>query len=373
MKRLFIAASLFTCLLSATAQTSVEEIQAEIAELKRRIQELEAYKARLEALEAQLQQAKQTPTASPMARLSGFVQFRYVHDTSLPQNANNLQQGSARDSLILRTARLDAIARPRPDTLYRVNLNANERQVSVSDAFIELRRPEGRYQIGLFRVPLLYETLESNADRLTPDASEMVNTLFPTERDVGIAFTRPLNEKTELTVGVFTGDRGSVSQRSLTSRKSLLTRFRFQPSKGFEGWLGAIVGEGRRTYPPDNTPANYSRERYGGGFLWQTNNWFARGEVLWGRDGSNSLVEPTANVQGGYLLVGYRVPDSPWLLFGKYDTYDPNTKVSGDVFTRYAIGAQYGLNASTRLNFTYETPISPTRSEQWTLQFQVRY
>ncbi len=360
------------CMAVGQAQPSLEEVQAEIAELEKRIQELESHKAQLEALEAQLKEARPAqPT--PVARLSGFVQFRYVHDTAVPVDANDPQRGSARDSFTLRTVRLDGVAQPRPDTLYRVNLNASERQVSVVDAFVEFRRPQGRYLLGLFRVPLLYETIESNADRLTPEASQMVSTLFPTERDVGIAYIHSLDSKTQLTLGVFTGDRSSATQQSLTSRKSLLARLHFQTANGFRAWVGGMAGEGRSAFPPSNTLANYTRERFGGGILWESGSWFVRAEAIWGRHLGSSLANPTVRVNGGYLLLAYTIPNSPLLLYGKYDTFDPNTQVPSNTFCRYAIGVGYHPNPSTRFNLTYETPTQPVRSERWTLQMQVRY
>lgn len=375
MRAFLLLSLILYCGLSALAQPSIQELQAEIAELRRRIQELENYKARLEALEAQLQQLSQAPSPppqAPVARLSGFIQLRYIHDTALPQDAGDTVRGAARDTFRTRTVRLDGVAQPRPDTLYRVNLNAGERQAVVVDAFVELRRKHGRWTAGLFRLPLLYETLESNADRLTPDPSQMVDALFPTERDIGVAYTHYASPSTEWTLGLFSGDRGSLSQASLTSRKSLLVRLHHQFSNGLSAWVGGMTGEGRQEFAP-NTLVNYRRERYGAGVEWQQGTLNLRAEALWGRNAGTSASNPTVRVQGAYLLLSYAIPRSPLLIYGKYDTYDPNTATGDDTFLRYALGLRYELNPATHFNLTYQTPVAPRRSEQWTLQLQVRY
>ncbi len=374
--RLCVLLSLFWCCgVSALAQPTLQELQAEIAELRRQIQELESYKARLEALEAKLKQMNQSQPPSspaPVVKLSGFIQFRYIHDTALSQDARETVRGSARDTFRTRIVRLDGIAQPRPDTLYRVNLNAGERQVVVVDALVELRRKHGRWTVGLFRLPLLYETLESNADRLTPEPSQMVSVLFPTERDVGVAYTHFASSRTQWTLGLFTGDRSSLSQDSLTSRKSLLVRLHHQFSNGLSAWVGGMTGEGRKEFAP-NTLVNYQRERYGAGVEWHQGALNLRAEAVWGRNAGTSISRPTVRVQGGYLLLWYTIPRSPLLVYGKYDTYDPNTSTNNDTFSRYALGLRYELNPATHLNLTYQTPIAPRHSEQWTLQLQVRY
>lgn len=372
MRRSALLLASALCFSTLFGQQSAEEMQAEIQRIRQQLQQMESLQKRLEALEAQLKALQERPKVRPsVAHLSGFVQFRYTHDTTRPIDSNDFSRGGVRDDFRLRTVRLDGIAQPNEQTTYRVNLNANNTQVSVVDAFILWKLKRGQLQVGLFRLPLLYETLESNADRLTPEASRLTETLFPTERDVGIAYTYPFSKQTSATVGIFTGDRSSATQQSITSRKSGLIRLVHQATPVLNLWAGGMFGEGRRDF--NGTPANYTRHRWGTGFLWETSQISLRGEYLWGKHAGNTLVRRTVPVQGGYLLMSYALVNTPWLFYGRYDIFDPDTERSGNTFDRYGLGVQYQLNPATRLNLTWEQPTHPTCSEQWTLQVQVRY
>ncbi|MER3403129.1 MAG: hypothetical protein C4336_02985 [Armatimonadota bacterium] len=355
---LFLASLL--CVGALSAQSQADDLKAQIEQLRQQLQ----------AMEAQLRKIQERATPSPpVAHLSGFAQFRYVHDTTRPNDAN--ERGAARDDFRLQSVRVDVIAQPTERTVYRVNLNANNMQVRAVDAFILWRLRRGQVQVGLFRLPLLYETLESNADRLLPDTSRLTETLFPTERDVGIAYTYPLNAQATATLGIFTGDRNSNTQQSLTARKSGLVRFTYRVNPELQLWVGGMFGEGRRDF--NGTLANYTRNRWGAGVLWQTASWSLRTEYVGGKHAGNLLANRTVNVQGGYVLLHYAISNTPWLLYGRYDTFDSNTATAGNTFSRYALGAQYLLNPATRFNLTWERPTQPTCSEQLTLQVQVRY
>lgn len=357
---LFLASFLWMSVLCA--QSQVDDIKAQIEQLRQQLQ----------AMEAQLRKIQERATPSPpVVRLSGYIQFRYVHDTTRPIDANDLQRGAARDDFRLQSVFVNAVAQPTGRTTYWVSLNANNTQVRVADAFILWRLRRGQIQVGLFRLPLLYETLESSADRLLPEASRLTKALFPTERDVGIAYTYPLNAQMDATLGIFTGDRNSTTQQSLTSRKSGLVRLTYRVNPEFNLWVGGMFGEGRRDF--SGTLANYTRTRWGAGILWQTASWNLRTEYVGGKHAGNLPTNRTVNVLGGYVLLSYAFSDTPWLLYGRYDTYDSNTATAGNTFSRYGFGAQYQLNPATRFNLTWEQSTQPTRSEQFTLQVQVRY
>ncbi|MCX7687289.1 MAG: OprO/OprP family phosphate-selective porin [Fimbriimonadales bacterium] len=372
MRRIVWFLASFLLWSASFAQTNPQEIEAEIQQIREQLKAMQALQERLAQLEAQLK-ALQQPAAArpPTVQMSGFVQFRYTHNTAQPVDANDLQRGAARENLFLRTVRVDVLARPRENLLYRVNLNANNTQVSVVDAFIQWRLQKGQVQAGLFRVPLLYETLESNADRLTPEASRLTEVLFPTERDVGVAYTYPLDRRANLTVGIFTGDRSSATQQSLTSRKSELVRFTYQASPTLNLWAGGMFGEGRTSI--GGTPANYTRNRWGAGILWTTPQWGLRSEVIWGKHAGTTLTRRTVDVQGGYLLLSYALPHSDWLLYGRYDAFDSDTATPNNTFTRYGLGIQYQPEPATRFNLTWEHQMEPASNDQLTLQVQVRY
>jgi uncharacterized small protein (DUF1192 family) len=164
---------------------SLEALQAEIARLKERLAQLEAQLA--EVQKQQKATENLTQRLQPLT-VHGYIQMRYVRDTTQPTDANDLARGSARDTFRLRRVRLDVRGEPLRGVLYRLQLDAAETNTQIKDAYLELKAGDGTFTFGHFKVPLLEEVLESSSARLTPERARVSTELFPGERDRGIAY-----------------------------------------------------------------------------------------------------------------------------------------------------------------------------------------
>ncbi|MCS7264743.1 MAG: porin [Armatimonadetes bacterium] len=353
---------------------SVEALQAEIARLKEQLSKLE--KQLSEMQKQQKATEKVTQRFEPIT-IGGYIQMRYERDDSRPTNENNLATGRAKENFRLRRVRLDVRGTPIRGVLYRLQADVAGTNAELRDAFLELRAGDGVFTFGHFKVPLLEEVIESSAVRWTPERARVSTVLFPGERDRGIAYTWRKQGAPEITLGLFSGTRTTQTQDSLTSRKSWLVRI-VQPldKQGKLGkfWVGRMDGIGRRNFGTDAAPniLNFDRERTVVGLtLTPISGLTIRGEWVDGKD-FGTAANPTFRVRGWYALVGYKLPNQPFTLYAKYDEYDPNRDVAGNTFKRNALGIQYDLNRSTRMNLTWENQDNPDATI-WTFQTQVRF
>lgn len=360
---------------------SVEAVQAEVARLRQRIAELEKLKDQLAKLEAQLKDLqKQQKATEGVARrfepitIGGYIQMRWERDSSLAKDSPDLR-ARARESFRLRRARFDIRSTPLKGLLYRLHFDASD-PIKLMDAYLELKAGEGHFTLGIFKVPLLEEVIESSAVRLTPERARVSTALFPDNRDRGITYTWQKPGLPQVTLGLFAGARLG-QPADLTSRKSWLIRL-VQPleRKGKLGqiWLGRMDGVGRHDFGTAASPniLNFDRDRtIFGLLLTPVNGLTFRGEWVDGKD-AGTAASPTAKVRGWYVLLGYKLPELPFTLYAKHDQYDPNRDVVGNTFRRNALGIQYDLNKATRLNLTWEKQKNPIAT-LWTFQTQLRY
>ena len=361
----------------ATAQSgsaSVEALQAEIARLKEQLAKLEAQMAELQ--KQQKATEKVTQRFEPIT-VHGYIQMRYERDSSQPTDVTNLNTGRAKENFRLRRVRFDVRGTPLKGVLYRLQVDAAETDVALRDAYLELRAGDGVFTFGHFKVPMLEEVLESSSARWTPERARVSTALFPGERDRGVAYTLRKQGQPEITLGLFSGTRTTITQDSLTSRKSWLVRI-VQPldKEGKLGriWVGRMDGVGRRNFGTAQALQilNFDRERTVIGLLLTPINGLTlRAEWVDGKD-AGTAANPTVKVRGWYALLGYKLPDQPIAIYAKHNQYDPNRGARGDTFLGNALGIQYDLNKMTRLNLTWERENNPDATH-WTFQTQVRY
>lgn len=350
---------------------SVEALQAEIARLKEQLSKLEK---QLSEMQKQQKSAEKVIQRLEPITIGGYIQMRYERDDSRPTDETNLTAGRAKENFRLRRVRLDVRGTPIKGVLYRLQVDASsEEKTALRDAYLELRSGDGVFTFGHFKVPLLEEVIESSAVRWTPERARVSTALFPGERDRGITYSWRKQGAPEITLGLFSGTRTREGD-SLTSRKSWLVRI-VQPldKEGKLGriWVGRMDGVGRKDFG-NNQILNFDRERTVIGLLLTPiSGLTVRGEWVDGKD-AGTATNPTVKVRGWYALLGYKLPNQPFTIYAKHDQYDPNRDKSGDTFKRNALGIQYDLNKSTRMNLTWEKQDNPDATV-WTFQTQVRY
>lgn len=349
--------------------SSVEALQAEIARLKEQLAKLEAQLAEVQKQQKSIQQV--TKKVEPLS-FGGFIQMRYERDSSRATDSPDLKK-AAKEDFLLRRARFDLRATPFKGGLFRLQVDASEREILLVDTYLELPLGDGKVVFGHFKVPLLEEVLESSAVRWTPERAKVSTALFPGERDRGVAYTWSKKGSPLITVGLFSGTR-TEKGGSLTSRKSWLVRV-VQPldreGKLGKVWVGRMDGIGRKDFGGGQI-LNFDRERTVIGLLLTPISGLTlRGEWVDGKD-AGKIATPTVKVRGWYALLGYKLPDQPITLYAKHDQYDPNRGEKGDTYRRNALGIQYDLNPATRLNLTWEKQKRPDATI-WTFQTQLKY
>lgn len=385
MKLALVSLSAVSLISFAIAQPiSIDQLQAEIASLRQIVSEksaeLEKLRQQLKRLEEALQsvQRKQQEVAKTTNKFSGltvggYIQVRYRRDTSLPVDATKTADGSARENFWISRARLDIRWTPHPGVLARWHVDAAQTRLRTYDAYLELKNGEGIFTMGHFKVPLMEEVLESASVLLTPERSRAAETLFPGNRDRGIALTWRKEGMPTVTLALLSGTRARDTGDSLTTRKSWLVRVVQPLGKFGQVWVGMMDGKGRADTNNDGIlDTTYDRERkLVGLLLTPADRLSLRAEWLVGR-GSDRYYPPTTRVRGGYIQVSFRLPNLPLTIYAKRDEFDPDRDQPDDTFTRNALGVQWDLNPATRLNLTWEKQHRPNATV-WTFQTQVRY
>jgi hypothetical protein len=349
--RLVVSVCLLALLLAPAASQSVdvEKLQSEIEALKRLVAEksaeLEKLQQQLKQLEATLQslQKKQQEADKTVRKFSGltvggYIQMRYRRDTSLPVDATKVADGSARENFWISRARLDIRWTPHPKVLARWHVDAAQTRLRTYDAYLELKAGESTITMGQFKVPLMEEVLESASVLLTPERSRAAETLFPGNRDRGVALTWSKKGIPTITFAILSGTRARETGDSLTTQKSWLVRVVQPVGKIGTVWFGMMDGKGRADVNNDGTlDTTYDRERkLVGLLLTPIDRLTLRAEWLTGK-GSDRFYSPITRVRGGYVQVSCRLPKLPLTLYDKRDEFDPDCDKPDDTFTRNAI------------------------------------
>lgn len=234
------------------------------------------------------------------------------------------------------------------------------------------------FTTGMFARPFGYEVNLGSADRESPERGRMSQILMRTERDLGAMVSFEPRGRTnwlkyvKLDAGIFNGP-GLTSPVDYDSYKDFISRASLKPypikknlllSAGISYYNGGIMQNdkyhyglseisGKKQFVIDSSAENIGRKlprKYNGAdaqLKWMHNNKGAatelRGEYWWGTQTSSAITSetPTAlfvllsnpyytrpfNGSFFYLLHSF---DSHNQVGIKYDSYDPNTKLSGN-------------------------------------------
>jgi hypothetical protein len=102
-------------------------------------------------------------------------------------------------------------------------------------------------------------------------------------------------------------------------------------------WYGYYNGWGKALKPEINGQSQV-RNRFGIDASYTASRFLIRGEYILGHDGKTER-------QGWYLHAGYFVLEQKLQILARYDTFDPNTSVTENIFTSYTIGLNLNFNA----------------------------
>lgn len=250
-----------------------------------------------------------------------------------------------------------------------LQVNITERGINVTDAYIQMgltKRLTSRLTAGLFDRPFGHEITYSSSLRESPERSQIIRTLFPNERDLGVMLTlQPRKESAwhgvKLDAGLFSGNgiRSEVDSRmdfiGRLSGKRPISNW-LEVSGGISLYYGNVYRpakvytmEGSRF--EDNTERfdfdTYVRRSYAGADLQVSltsplGKTSLRGEYISGMQPSSADDHGSPNgtltkgeiymrpIEGGYALLVQELGKLPLSALVKYDWLDPNTALRGN-------------------------------------------
>ena len=298
-------------------------------------------------------------------------------------------------------------------------IDATEKGVVLKEAYVAALDPwMGILTLkgGIFNRPFGYEIEYSSSSRESPERSRIIQTLFPSERDLGGMITLQAPKGTpwsvlKLDAGLLAGNAIGLD---LKSQKDFIAHLTYSNSTsnikygiGASYYGGGIFNPTKKVYSMasnvftaiGDSASNYNkmvtRQYFGfdGQFslasdLGLTN---IRGEYLFGKQPAaasssdsynNSALATTdsyiRNFSGGYIQFSQDIADTQHSITVKYDWYDPNTDVAGNnigiagatgtvktnkadiAYSTLGIGYLYRMNNNIKFMVYYDMPINET-------------
>ncbi len=290
-----------------------------------------------------------------------------------------------------------------------------DRTIRLLEAYITLLDPwtpnhDHQLTFGQFNVPFGFEIERSSSVRELPERSRAENVLFAGERDRGVKLESQWTTKLKTTLSVLNG--GGINSADFpntdpTRGKDVTARARWSQGSWDAAasyyWgrqVTALTGPDVWT---DKTRAGFDAQgfwslpRAGGGSL--------RFEYYAGKDvNADSLkaliVSPTtanpnrllkngadaghlASDMLGWYVMGVQNFGDRFQAVARYDTYDPNTALGHDQFSRLGFGLNAFYDGFTRLTVSYDaiTTAAPAGAGRftdphdnlWTIQLQHKF
>ena len=293
-------------------------------------------------------------------------------------------------------------------------LDDNGRNVVMfKDVYLQVKDPwfgTNLLKAGIFDRTFGYEIAYSSSRRESPERSRIFQTLFPDERDLGVALTlqpaksSPLNIF-KLEAGLFGGNgiKPMISNSMdfighLTANKPIGDNTVI--SGGMSAYLGNILTTGNDVFEMKNNTwetagwCRYAKRRYFGlDFQFSTISAAGltqlRGEYIFGEHAQNAVgswnykftgiqTGPVymRKISGGYAMLTQDLGRTPFSIVAKYDFYNPNTKISGDNIgassatsvnditkSNIGLGIYWRINPALRLTAYYDIICNETTNQ----------
>lgn len=310
-------------------------------------------------------------SAARQLQLSGYSQLRY----------QTFEETGKKDGFDIRRARLDLRGNVTPYFSYRVQADLADKPKLI-DGYGEIKLSDYfTVTAGQFKIPFSFENLASSNKLEMIDRSQVVEALVARGKDVignqngrdigmqvsGSFFKIKNLPVVEYRLGIFNGSGINVADTA-NEAKDIVGRVIFTPAKGlslgggyYNGWDKAIK--------PDVAGSSQVRNRFGIEASYVATRISLRGEYIEGKDGKTSRA-------GWYIQAGYFVIPQKLQVLGKYDVYDPNLAATENISTNYVVGANYNLNAWSRLQafFTYrQEEGSSIDNNYFSFQYQIGF
>ena len=345
---------------------------------------VEEVKKALADLNESYLETKGTVDALKKIKVRGFIQAQYqsTDGDGAASFAGGNFAANVNNRFMLRRSRIKFIY-DNDLTQYVLHFNVSEKGFATQDAYVSFVEPWMKtfgLKAGIFDRPIGFEIEYSSSNRESPERSRLSQTLFPDEGDLGMELEiRPQKGSLSffnLTAGLFAGNGVNVET---DNNKDFIGRLGFSfpftdanitIDGGVSTYMGKVtVPAGKSIFTLDNANAagadavtrNADRNYMGADLQFYAKlpllgKFSLRGEYISGRQpglagATNSTKSFSAaptddmymrNFAGYYLMYVQNLGDRNQLVV-KYDSYDPNTDVSGD---------QIGQNAAAKLGPT---------------------
>jgi hypothetical protein len=297
---------------------------------------------------------------------------------------------------------------------YMLNVDITEKAVGLRETYVKITDPWKKMYsvaVGLSQVPFGFEVTQSSSERETPERARFNQTLFPTERDLGIFGTIVVPKSSKLyglklDASLLNGVGGINPEfdsfKDLTGRaqysrttKSEKTTYAIGTSYYYGGYRigkpkdynSTTLANGDNGYSYATDTANYNRKAqriYMGvdaqiTFDWRAGFTTLRADFVEGQQPGTSTASRTTtgaptttvyhrNFNGAYFYFIQDIGESKFQVVAKYDWYDPNVTVkgreigkagtntnAGDIrFDTYGFGITYRMNANVKLMTYYD-------------------
>ena len=291
--------------------------------------------------------------------------------------------------------------------------------VMFKDIYLQIKDPwmgTNLLKAGIFDRPFGFEISYSSSRRESPERARIFQTLFPDERDLGVALTLQPSKSSPLNIlkleaGLFAGNgiKPQISSRMdfighLTVNKQIGDNTII--AGGVSAYLGGILQtgnpeiyemKGKQWELKSNDASNigkYAKRQYVG-FDVQFNTITVagltqlRGEYIFGEHAQNAAgswnYKFTAiqtgpvhirQINGGYAMLMQDLVQTPFTVVAKYDWYNPNTEISGnDIGTtsgttanditksNIGLGIFWRINPALRLTAYYDIVQNETTNQ----------
>lgn len=368
-KGIFLSGALLICLSNTNAQNKIENPN--------------------ENIETRVQTLEQAYDILKQLKISGYIQAQYQYgepSSSLRVGAGNTNKDEDYSRIGIRRGRIKFdYSKGLANGV--LQLDITEKGIGLKDAYININDPlwgSSSLKAGVFNRPFGYEISYSSSRRASPERAQVITTLFPEERDLGLMLSLKAQKSSpwhvlQLDLALISGNG---IKWDLDNKKDFIARASFQKSwhKKYQLGLGysfyagkvyqgsavlykmngksfekttdsALVGTfHQRTYVGVDVQFQMKNE-------WGNTNIY--GEYLWGTQPGTATSSkspnyssfPTDNTYirkfaGGYLTLVQELGKSSVSAVLKYDFYDPNTQISKD---------EIGLNETGKGDLSYQT------------------
>ena len=322
-------------------------------------------------------------------KVSGYIQAQFIN-----YQDGLLKNNDANNTFFVRRARLKVTYQATDGLKFVLQPDFATGNLSLKDAYAVATLPKLRslaLWAGQFNRPN-YEVEYSSSQREVMERSRVILNLYPGEREVGakLEFT-PVTVPLKLQVALMNGNFTGNQLNDVDSKKDLMARATYSlkfPGAGVGIDFGAHVYYGglmaKNKYildyenVLDSTSSNngsYMDKKWGGAemqvYFDVLGGLALKGEYLAGKNAyagdSKSNPNKTKQFAGYYVYLIKNIGPKNQLV-GRYDYFDPNTKLSGDAagkdiyYKTLAVAWQFYLNENIRLSAQYAMPVNETNA-----------